>query len=121
MLSWSIESSLAASDLTASSSSARSSAFTFHSCSTFSKLLPLFSLMVAAVLSHSIKISSSCTSGEPVDGLLVLRNLIVQRFDLLLRLESVSVYLLFGGLQFLNLLTSLNLKLGSASRFLSSS
>merc|ERR1712155_209489 len=46
-----------------------------------------------SIHSHSIKISSSCTSGEPVDGLLVLRNLIVQRFDLLLRLESVSVYL----------------------------
>ena len=72
MLSRSIESSLAASDLLASSTSARSSAFTFHS---------------------SIKISSSCTSSEPVDGLLVLRNLVVQRFDLLLRLESMSVYL----------------------------
>ena len=67
MLSWSIESSLAASDLTASSSSARSSAFTFHSSSTFSKLLPLFSLMVAAVPSHSIKISSSCTSSRLMD------------------------------------------------------
>ena len=89
MLSRSIESSLAASDLMASSSRARSSAFTFHS---------------------SIKISSSCTSSEPVDGLLVLRNLIVHRFDLFLRLESVSVYL--GGLQFINLPTSLNLKLG---------
>ena len=61
--------------------------------------------MVAAVLS------------QLVNGLLILRNLIVQRFDLLLRLESVSVYLLFGELQFLNLLTSLNLKLGSTSRF----